>query len=340
MAKNYTPIPCYVETLPGIEEVAWLEIRARFPQDDFGAFLFAKDERGVVYFTHDGPLQDLFSLRTITGAFLAAAYIEKASRGYRDLRRLRERLAGSGDLGRAVNSYTRLRRRQPHTYRLVVRKYGRHEYDRNDLRQAMVRTVETLYPGWQRVQKDADVELWANLFGSSLLVGLRLRGAGPQVDEGRLPAPLAATLVLLTEPAGDDVFLDPLCEDGATLAERARSGPGRLLLGGEQTAAALAAAQENIGERVALVRWDAARLPLAASSAAKIATRFPPSPAVDGWLAEMARVLRPQGRAVVLTREYELFKDVIRRHPSLQIRGGYSTIVKGEWARIYIVEKV
>lgn len=344
-----TPVPVYVETPPGLEEVAWLEIRDRFPGASFGDLLFAKDERGVVVFRFPGDLHDLFSLRTVNEVFLAATFLDKdeVSRGYRDLHKMRELMAETGDFGRAVNLLTRFRRRQPSTYHVVVRMYGRHEYNRQDVRRAILQAVEPLYPEWKRVQSDADVELWANVFGSNILVGLRLPGHFPSrpVNEGGAQPQVMAALVHLTGAAADDRFLDPLCGAGPVLAERAAVGAGRLLLGGDEEAETVRAARARAGSQATVCRWEGKALPLAAASINKVATHLPAVPEkgmgerYDAWLGEMARVLRPGGEAVVLTLAYELFKSTIRKHPGLRILGGYSVTVGGRWGRIYTLRR-
>lgn len=350
------PIPCYVETAPGLAEVAWLEIRRRFPRAEFGDFLFAKDENGLVLFRYPGELADLFALHTAEAAFLTAAYLGDTSRGYRDLGRLREHLIESGDLGRAINLLTRYRRGQPASYHVVVRKYGRHEYGRRDVREAVMEAVETLYPTWQGKQEKAEVEIAANVFGSNLLVGVRLPqkpSDGQQQAAGvaGLRPAVAAATVLLTEPAAGDLFVDPLCDVGALLAERVHfeqahserepGGPARLIAGGDTLLAAVQAAQRQAGASAAVCQWQADALPLATAAVNKIASHFPAAPAdaYRRWLGEVARVLQPGGRAVILTAAFEQFKDTIREYPSLTILGGYSTRVRERWGRIYTVRR-
>lgn len=343
-----TPTPCYVETAPGLAEVAWLEIRRRFPEADFGAFLFAKDENGIVLFEHKGELSELFSLHTAEAVFLTATYLENVSRGYRDLRRLQEQLVQSGDLGRTINLLTRYRRAQAGSYHVVVRKYGQHEYGRKEIRQAVMEAVEALYPTWQGKQERADVEIWANAFGSNLLLGVRLparRAERPAKIAGLRPSVAAAT-VLLTEPAADDRFLDPLCDVGALLAERvhlehAPFNAAALAAGGDSAVAAVRAARRQVGEGASLCRWQPDALPLAPATFNKMASYFPAAPAgaYERWLGEVARVLRPGGRAVILTAAFERFKDAIRTQPALTILGGYSTTVGEQWGRIYIVRR-
>ena len=359
MAAKPPLLSAYVETVPGLEEVAWLEIRQRFPQAEFAGFLFAKNERGIAVFKAPAKPSDLFALDTVDAIFLTAAFLEKTTRGYRDLRRLRDQLVLSGDFGRALNAFSRYRRRQVQTYRLVARTYGKHEYDRQALRRAVIQAIEELYPDWQRVQTDAGVEVWANVLGSSILVGLHLPPprdwrtpavAGPPAAAGPLPQSVAAALSLLSEPRRHDIFLDPFLDGGAIVSARSAS-PVTLILSGAHSSLELSTALETVtagapsSSQPALFFWNATALPLPASAVNKIATRFPAAPAADvtrqyvQWLQEMQRVLRPAGQAVVLTRAFEQFKDAIREAPYLEIRSGYSVTVSREWGRIYLLQR-
>lgn len=344
MTTEHKNIPCYVETVPGIGEVAWIEIRDRLPRSEFGQFLFARDERGIVYFKMSGSLSDLSSLRTVEAAYLVALYMPDISRGYRDLRRMQEQMMSTGEFGRAVNALSRFRRRQVMTYRLQTHKYGQHQYRRDEFRGALIEAIEALYPRWQRVQKDADAAISANVFGSTILIGMHLFSPGERHESrtsGLLSPSLAAAMALLSEPQEGDIFVDPLCGFGSIVGERARL-PGRLILGGDVAVSGV----RRVAPGATLVQWDGRALPLSAASASAVATRFVPVTADQldhyfrAWLSEIQRVLRPQARAVILTHEYEFFKDVIRDYAALEIRGGYSVTVAGQWGRIYIVERL
>src|SRR5690606_31688427 len=113
MARKRSTVTYYLETAPGLEEVAWLEIRRRLPQVEHVAFLYAEDQHGIVVFRYAGDPADLFTLRTAEALYLLVAYLPNLSRGYRDLRELSERMTRSGDLAGAVNRYSRIRRRRP-----------------------------------------------------------------------------------------------------------------------------------------------------------------------------------------------------------------------------------
>lgn len=343
MANKAAPLTYYVETAPGLEEVAWLEIRRRLPDAQFREFLFARDERGIVVFDSRATPSELFALRTINALFLAGAYLSSTGRGYRDLRQLREQMVGTGDFGRAVNVFSRHRRRQAGSYRLIVRTYGQLEYNRQDVRRAVIQGIEALYPTWQRDQEEPDVEVWANVLGSTILLGLRLpyKGATAPTDTGALPAPVAEALVLLTEPQAEDRFLDPFPHHGEIVSARVGFPATELFAAGE--VAPLPQESELV---LTTVRWQGARLSLPDGAADKLATRMPSVSESKlmaqyvGWLNELARVLQPGARAVIFTHAFDAFKDAIREAPLLEIRGGYSLTVADEWGRIYLLQRL
>lgn len=350
MASKATQLSVYVETAPGLEEVAWIEVRRHFPQAQFREFLFARDERGIVVFDVAARPSELFALRTVESIFLNAAFLSSTTRGYRDLHQLRDQIVRSGDFGGAVNAYSRHRRRQVGSYRLIVRTYGKHEYNRQAVRRAVIQGVEELYPEWQRVQEDPDLELWANVLGSSILIGLRLPLPAVRRRDATtaLPTSIAEALALLSDPQEDDRFLDPFFDEGAVITARSAYPANQLYAADpavKKQPVALAPTEDG-APPLTFVAWDGARLPLEDAAVNKIATRFPLTPPeqVDAryiaWLQEMERVLQPGAGAVVLTRAYEQFKDAIRQAPHLEIRGGYSVTVSGEWERIYLLERL
>src|SRR4029078_8387800 len=132
---------------------------------------------------------------------------------------------------------------------------------------------------------------------------------------------------VLSQPHEEDVVLDPMAGAGTILRERAEWGPAALIVGGDLYSAALDAARTNAGRQIALARWDATRLPLAQASVDAVISNPPygrQMGAVTGLdrlyaraLREMARVLRPGGRCVVLTGEAAVLMRAIP--PALRI---------------------
>lgn len=329
--------PYYVHTLPGLEQVAWLEIRDRLPQAKFREHFFAKDQNGLVLFEYGGEPADLLNLRIVEDSFLMLVAPDKLSRGREDLGLIREIVAQSGELGRVANTLARHHRRPVTSYRVVVRKVGDHQYQRKELEQVVLRAVQSQYPQWQALATTGEMEIWVNVLGSRLLMGARLSTTKAPAGTG-LPTSVAAALAWLSEPAGTDIFLDPLCQSAAILSERANIGPCQQLLAAEYPPRS----GLKLPEWVATCRWTKEKVSLPAGAVSKIVTQLPASnPAFyPRFLAEMGRLLRPGGRAVLLCEDYDSVREAVRQQPNLTISGGYSLAPAGKWLRAYLLKKV
>ncbi len=364
--SSYTDLPVYCQTMPGIEEIAWLEIRDKLKPVSFREKLFARDQNGILVFNYGGSLQDLLNLRTTEDVFLQAINKKKVTRGRQDLKQITTLVHKSESFGRAANALTRFRKFSgPPSYRVISRKYGKHQYRRKDLETAVLYGIQSRYPRWRPVTDNAQVEIWANLLGSQLLIGLRLSDRAMRhryKKRVELPASLrpsiAAAMVFLTEPADNDVFLDPMCGSGTLLLERLYANASKEILGGDIDAGHVAAARKNIPPRkkgrkkrkIIIRQWDAQQLPLENHSVDKAATNLPFGKQVsskqeleglyNAVFSELQRVLKPGGRLVLLSSEYELVKQCIRQHEHLQIVTGYSMATLGQWGRIHVVDRL
>lgn len=356
----------YAQTMPGVEEIAWIEIRDRLKGAHFQRYLFAKEQNGIVVFDYPGPAAELLRLRTTEDVFMQVASHDQLTRLRRDLRGIHELIATSDSFGAAVNDYLRIRRfSAPPSYRVISRQYGKFEYSRKDLTATVWRSLKQRYPRWTPVADDAQIEVWANLLGSQLLIGMRLSDRTMRHRFERkveLPAALrpsvAAAMVFLTDPEPGDVFLDPMAGSGTILYERMQAGPFARLLGGDIDQERVDAARKNVrgsrkkpgpNDRQPDIRqWDARQLPLEDASIDKVATNLPfgkqlrgsetPAKLYPAVLAELQRVVRPGGRIVLLSSEYDLIKEEVRKLPRLTITTGYSVAVLGVWGRIYIID--
>jgi 23S rRNA G2445 N2-methylase RlmL len=350
--------------MPGVEKIAWLEIRDRFPQASFSEFLFAKDQNGIIAFEFPGRATELLNLRTTEDIFVQIASIDKLSRDWRDLRTIARRIERTPLLDQAIKMWPKARGRV--NYRVISRKMGGHQYRRMDFEEAVVKGLQRRFRNqWKHVEdarprsSQVDVEIWANILGSRLLCGLRLsdysmRHRSYQVVN--LPASLrpsvAAAMVLLTDPDPNDVFMDPMCGSGTLMSERALIAPYHQTLGGDILSTCVQATHRNLThtqKSFTVYNWNACQLPCASNTIDKIAVNLPFGKQIGSRseierlypcaFAEMARILKPGGKAVVLSSEYELVKDTIRQFRTLTNIRGYSIAVLGQWARLYIVKK-
>lgn len=296
------------------------------------------DRVGVSIFTVPRP--DLLSrVRTAEDIFALVGYRRETGVGRGlDLDRLRAVAREAPYVERALTAMVRMvpGRHGGHRlkFRVVARMTGERDFRRVDLQHAVERGVlERTDHTWRLVDDDADVEIWATLFPGEILIALRLSDERMRHRDykvahmpGSLRPAVAAALGWLSEPADDDVVLDPLCGAGTVLIERAQIARYKLLIGSDHDSAALTAARSNIGPRykpLELHPWDAVALPLPDASVSKIITNLPwgirhgsheeNRRAYPRIINELKRIVRPDGMIVMLTGETRLMSDVLRR---------------------------
>jgi hypothetical protein len=188
--------------------------------------------------------------------------------------------------------------------------------------------------GWGNDPRDYDVNI--EQAGRDLVAQV-----GPLFRSRRFPAMarmpasanpvLAAMVVALAKIRAGDIVLDPFCGAATMLVEAAATGVGTRLLGSDVDPVALAAATANLplmpGGR--LVRADAARLPLADGTVDRIVTNMPFGKRVGshgtnltlypGFAGELGRVLRTDGRAVLMTEEKSLLGRSVEATRGLRV---------------------
>jgi len=355
----------YVHTLPGLERIAWSEIRARIEGAASQGFKVMPGRNGLALFDADELQPHLGALRTAEDVFAVLLRVPDLPWGRAGLAAVESAVAGrhvlraAEDLAHAFGLLNRRHDRIP--FRLIVRLAGPEQpYRRIDLARAVGRAIQRSSRGrWRPVPEGELVELWLNHFGYDALLGLRLTGADMRhrdYQKQHLPAALrpsvAAAMAWLSQPAPEDVFLDPLCGAGTILIERALSGWHRLLLGGDISSEALAAAAENIGPRHKprqLFCWDATALPLAGQSVSKAATNLPfgvqmAAPAELPALyrqvaAELARVLAPGGLAVTLSARGGLLRQLAQDTGHFYSTTVVPVDVLGQSAQISVLQR-
>ncbi len=349
------PTRYYAHTLPGIEPIAWLEIRQRLAKAAHRGDAFAEEKNGIVLFDAPASPAQVLALRCVEDVFVLAAHAPRLTRDYKDLRAIAG-LCRADAFHDALRVWLSAAGEGPlRRIRVVARKTGEHAYRRMDVEDAARGALQSLPGKWRWVEDDADLEVWVNVLGPLALIGLRLSDRGMRhrtYKTQHLPASLrpsaAAAMVLLSNPQPGDVFLDPMCGAGTLLAERAAAPhPARLILGGDISPAAAHAARRNT--RLHTLRWDAGRLPIASASVDAIACNPPFGKKIGrkdelktlypAMLRECDRVLAPGGRAVFVTSAYELFRECMRHAPGLVIDRGYAVALLGEWGRIYVVKR-
>jgi predicted RNA methylase len=249
--------------------------------------------------------------------------------------------ARSADLGRA------------RTVRVVTRMEGSYPYPRQHLRDKAEREIPRILGGrFRRVEEGAGLELWVTAGARSLSVDVRVspeehRHRSYKVEhiQGSLRAAAAACLVRYARPQEDEVFCDPLCGGGTIGLERAHYGlPYAGILMGDIDPIAVATTVANVGPRHQprlIGRWDAKRLPLGDESVDVVVTNLPFGVKIGvrdlrslyrEALSEIARVLRTNGRAVVLAEDRDLVSEAATAAERLHSGGIARVELQGRWA--------
>lgn len=217
-------------------------------------------------------------------------------------------------------------------FRVVARVRSERGFRRTDLRDELTRAVLRERPRW-RPADPAALELWAlQTRARRLRLGLRLsdrrmrQRAGREVERpGALRPVLAAAMLRLAGPSRGSV-LDPCCGSG-TIVREALEGGWRAI-GGDLAGDALVAARANLPAGTALVRADAAALPVSAGALAAVVTNPPfghrhaqagdPARWLRSAFVEFRRVVVPGGAIVLLHPRSPAFESaVLRPHHAL-----------------------
>jgi tRNA (guanine6-N2)-methyltransferase len=344
---------------PGLEGVVANEVAARIAGGREIARRFVPERAGWLIF--EAPrADDLAGLRTAEDIFALVGYAASIKGERAGLEQIRAMVRGAQYLEdglRALviaNRGNRAGRRL--RFRVVARVVGLHEFRRVDFQRAVETAMaERGDHSWRLVPEEADVEIWATLIGAEAFLAIRLTDESMRHREYKAahrPASLrpsvAAAMAWLSEPRDDDIVLDPLCGAGTILVERAQLGRYAQLLGGDNDREALAAARTNVGPRykpIEIRAWDAVAMPLDAASVSAIITNLPWGRRVGSHtgnrslyprlIAEFKRVLRPDGRMVMLTGETGLMRTLIARG-LLRARTILNVSILGAPAAIYV----
>jgi 23S rRNA G2445 N2-methylase RlmL len=345
-----------VHTLPGLERIAWNEIREFMP-------MASRIRRGRGLILFQGPpngegAAELLNLRSTEDLFALIHQRTDLSRGRDGLKQIQAAITQGDALETALAVH---RRCQPHrvrriTYRVVAQKTGRHAFRRVDAQEAVRRAILARTERWKPVDKDAHLEIWVDIRGDALALMIRLSDHTMRqrtYKEAHIPASLrptvAAAMVRLSEPTFGEVFVDAMCGAGTILLERMDVGAA-MIVGGDNDAEAMEAAIANTPYRgVSVVYWDARALPLPDGGVDKVVTNLPWGVQLGSsaqnrtlypaFFQELVRVLRSGGRAVLLTSEEALMEELLDAEPALYLLRLVPLTILGQAAAMYLLER-
>jgi len=204
-----------------------------------------------------------------------------------------------------------------------------------------------------------DVELWlvARREGAGFF-GIRLassRGSRERLWSGELRPPLANLLCLVSEPARDDVFLDPFAGSGAIPLERASAFPFHRIIAVDSEPRLVEEIRRRAARRrgtaLSVVRDDALTLTSIPSvSVDKVVTdppwgiyrqtQLPIDEFYKRMLDQFNRVLKRRGLAVLLIGNKAAFEGALGYFSAkFELLVRYDVLVSGKKAAIYKIRK-
>jgi tRNA (guanine6-N2)-methyltransferase len=328
----------YAMVHPGLEEVAAEEIRAELDGE------IKRTGRGVIVFRLPEVDRRVLGLRTTEDVFLHAWGTDQLSYRATDLDSIRRWTAKDANWAELLRIHHAIRPKpkgKP-TYRLVAQMSGERGYRRVDALKAMARGLAGKLPeSWRPADENANIEIWLTIEEATAVCGLRLSDRTMRHRTYKLehfPASLrptmAAAMVRLADLEPGNVVLDPMCGAGTILAEAyiatrqwesRRDRPFPITLsGGDIDPHHVRFAKANLRHvaEIPVQTWDARSLPMRGSSVDRVICNLPfgkqmstpeeIGPLYESAVKQMDRVLRPQGRAVLLVAEAAVLKEAIR----------------------------
>jgi tRNA (guanine6-N2)-methyltransferase len=325
--------PCYAIVQPGLEPIAADEIERDLRGE------VKKTARGVVVFRVREIDPRLLELRTVEDVFLFAWGTDQLTYRAEDLDKIRRWTSRDSDWPGLLKLHHGIRPKpkgKP-TYRIVTQMEGHHGYLRRDAGKAFSQGLVGKFPdSWKPAEENAAIEFWLTIDNAMAVSGVRLSDRTMRHRAYKLehrPASLrptvAAAMIRLAEIKPRHVVLDPMCGAGTILAEhlvaigkiRAEKPPAA---GGDSDVGAVRAATVNLSKlgSANLALWDATRLPLLDASVDRIVSNPPfgkqlstpeeVGPLYRAALHEYNRVLRPDGRAVLLAADISALRSAAR----------------------------
>jgi predicted RNA methylase len=211
--------------------------------------------------------------------------------------------------------------------------------------------------GWLREDRTKpDIALWILVRSQGYgLLGLRLTRHETHdhaLRRGELKPDLANLLCLLSNPKATDTFLDPCAGHGAIAFERAKAFPYARILAGDSDAALTRALRSDAArfKDITVVAWDARMLTGINDASVDAIVTDPPwgifETNIDlkkfypAMLVAFRRVLKKEGRAVLLTSRDAPFKEALAGAKGFSKMSSHDILVSGQKACIWVLRAI
>ena len=317
--------------VPGAEEILKDEINTLIPGNNS-----VYSERGKVFFCCDLELHDLLRLRCadniyrVLNRFNIGPHKKDLTQFYKNIARtdltgLDELFIGAG-LVSAQQTGERVTARVTPTKKQMsvivsASRSGKHTYSRYDLSDTA--TEALLSTGKFTAGNEAnhvlafriDVKDDVCLFSVQLTSAeFRFRGENFYSSRGGIRPTVAHCLVRVSQPKNNDVFYDPFCGAGTIAYERS-SYKYKKIFASDIDIEAMNTARRNLSKDIILFQEDALKTRIKSNSIDSVVTNMPWGKQIksddlpglyDGFIKELKRILKADGKAGILTDQNDL----------------------------------
>lgn len=336
----------YSTFIPGLQEVVKNALSAQLGDVKTNLVL-----DGLITYQSDRPLQRIKKLRFLNNSFLLLHLftLQKSDLRENPIELMMRIVLRNPEV---IPGIPRMAIQGASNFRIMASKENQTEPVNRDLLVKLEKFFSYRL-GLTTNRSKPDLEIWFLTRSEGYgFVGLRLTrmlNQPQKLERGELRPELANLLCYLSEPAKDDIFLDPFAGSGSIPIERARAFPYREVIAGDKNDAAYRKLSKRISKikpRITLGQWDALDLgSMAPDSISKIVTDPPwgiytqPNLDLEVFYSRMLdsffRVLRDGGLICLLMGQKEWIEKVVSKFPGLVILNRYDILVSGKKAAIY-----
>lgn len=340
MTKTY-----YSTFTPGLLEPVRDALLTDLPQS---RILNALD--GLIVYESSAPIDIIRKLPFVTNTF----YVLKVFAG--DRAKTVESIASNILRDRVLYCSPPFPYKRGNTFRVVVSRASELIAIKNELMnqlEAWIRGRTGLVPN----RSKPDIQFWllqrTEGYGFFAVRVTKHRAYDKILSKGELRPELANILCRLSDPVVGELFLDPCCGSGAIPIQRAQYFPRGLVIASDNDERIVntlknRVKQLNLRKRIVVRCDDALHLTrYADGSIHKIVTdppwghfaeiQMPLDVLYRNMISEFMRVLRKEGRLVMLTAQTSLTDEIIRNCTQLTLLRKFNILLSGKKASVYVL---
>ena len=328
-------------------------------------FSLKSESHRTLLFESSSQPRSLLNLSGIDDLFVHIGSFQELDHTRASLDQLRKQLR-EFEISNALEIIRSVRALPKHpNFTITASFVGKRNYSRWDIADA-AKVVFLKQKNWKYIDpkggdvSNCDLSIRIHLDGSTGEAGVRL-GQHPLYKRdyktahivGSLTPQVASLMLFLAKPTSGEKVLDPMCGVGTIPIEAARQGNIGLAFGMDLSLASIELFSLNRQGADAMafgIRGDALRCPLGTGSVDVIVCDLPwnrntyiesdleKKEAYQGLMSEFARILKSNGRAVLLSEESDIVKSCLS-NTSLRMRVHYDISLYGRHPTIIILDQ-